>query len=569
MKKNLFLYFYFVLPLLLLTGMTGCTENDIMIPAGQLPNEAAIGNIGSILRSNMSFSGTAKIELDQKTEEQVLADEVYYKLNQPVQYDVKVTVNIETKMSEEFQSEIKRQNDEINAYNALPSTKFPKPLLKPSIFPAKNVLIEGGYILTVPAGKSVSQSLKLMLSAQELSSDYVYELHLTVDEANTNTHKLKQSLSYVVNVLQEAEDLADPFDPNIKVTLDTKFLTVFYVNTEKYQPLLADIFVYQLTNNNSYMVEGTYTIGNIINLRTTTVGYDANSQQALLTLDSNMRYVLEHAGKYIRPLQDRGRQVCLCIENGGKGLGFCNMNDVQIADFTRQVKDALDFYHLDGVNLRDEEQGYGKAGMPPINTTSYPKLIKALRDALPGKILTLEDKGSPTEYFYDVQLCGGIEVGKYIDYAWHGYDSDEEELQIIEPWESERQFSEYTRKPIAGLIPEHYGSVNIPLYPTSDESLTKAQEKILIWKATGRKKNNIVVFGNDLTANEQTKYEGGTEGMISSIECIADDGSYWGENPWPPFDPGMQSGKYFHSTIEAFGHFDKWQSNYRYLAKDW
>lgn len=97
------------------------------------------------------------------------------------------------------------------------------------------------------------------------------------------------------------------------------------------------------------------------------------------------------------------------------------MTDTQIADFTSQVKEVVELYKLDGINLWDEGSGYGKEGMPPMNTTSYPKLIKSLREAMPDKLLTLVDKEEPTEYFHDVTLCGGIEVGKYIDYAWHGY----------------------------------------------------------------------------------------------------------------------------------------------------
>lgn len=567
MKKNQLRYF--ALLLLLLSIITGCTKDDILLQAAQLPDETNLGNISSTLRSNMSLSGIAKIDLTKQDEEYVLADEIYYKLSQPTQNEVQVTVNIETEMSEEFQSEIKRQNDKIEAYNALPSTKFPKPLLQPAIFPAKNVQLDGGNILTVAVGESISRNIKLMLSSKDLSTDNIYELHITIKQTSSDAQTEKQNLSYIVNVYQKAEDLIDPFDPNAKAALDTKFLTVFYVNTEKYQPLLADIFVYQLTDNSTYMIQGTYTIGNIVNLRTVTIGYDKASRRALLTMGNDMHYVLEHVNKYIRPLQDHGRKVCLCIENGGQGLGFCNMNDIQIADFTQQVKAMLELYNLDGLNLRDDGTAYNKEGLPPINNASYPKLIKALREALPGKLLTLVDKGVATENFNDAQLCGGIEVGKLIDYAWHGYDSDEEELQIIEPWESDHPYSEYTRKPIAGLTPEKYGSINIPLYPTDVESLAKAQEKILIWKADGRKKNNMIVFGNDLTANEQTRYEGGTEGMISSIELVADDGMYWGPNEWPPFDMGMQSGPYFHGTTEAFGHFDSYQSNYRYLAKDW
>ena len=63
------------------------------------------------------------------------------------------------------------------------------------------------------------------------------------------------------------------------------------------------------------------------------------------------------------------------------------MNDAQIADFVYQVKSIIEHYYLDGVNLWDDDSKYGKAGMSAMNTTSYPKLIKALREALPDKLL--------------------------------------------------------------------------------------------------------------------------------------------------------------------------------------
>ena len=541
-----------------------------MVQAGKLPDETTMGSIGSTLRSNLSFSGTAKIEMRTDNKEQVFADELYYLLNRPTQNEVKATISIETQMSEEFQAEIKRQNDEIEAYNkSHTSVAQQKALLKSAIFPVTNVQLEGGNTMVVPVGKDISSSVKVMLSAQELSTDFIYELLITVEYINANGETKKQSLSYTIDVFQKPEDLADPWDPNLEVTLDTKFLTVFYLNTETYQPLLADIFIYQKMSNITYMTEESHSIGNIVNLRTVTADYNPASKRVSLTLSSDMRYVLEHASKYIRPLQERGRKVCLCIENGGKGIGFCNMGDAQIADFTQQVKDALAFYHLDGINLRDDGSKYGKEGMPVMNTTSYPKLIKALREALPSSMLTLEDKGEPTEYFYDVQKCGGIEVGKYIDYAWHGYASANEEIQFVDPWELDNPFSIYPRKPIAGLTPEHYGNVNIPLFPTRDDSSMKATDRTLMWKTEGRRKNNIIVFGNDLISNEQNSYEGATMVMLNFIDFVADDGTFWGPNPWPPFDLGMQSGDYFYSPNIAGKHEKIYNQGYKYLGKDW
>ena len=343
------------------------------------------------------------------------------------------------------------------------------------MFPKGNV-ISGEGILTIPAGKEKSSSIKLTLSTHNLPADYdAYELLFAIEQTNADGETEKQYLRYRVNVRQKAGEIISEDGVNI-ATLDTRFLSVFYLNTSTYQPILADIFIYVRTNTETREKEA-YSMGNIVNLRIATVGYDKESGRAILTLNNDLRYVLENTATYIRPLQDHERKVCLCIEGGGKGLGFCNMNDAQIADFTKQVKDAIEYYQLDGVNLWDVGSGYDKAGMPPVNTTSYPKLIKSLRDAMPGKMLTLVDKDEPTASFYDPALCEGIEVGKYIDYAWHGYVSEEEEVQIIEPWETEHPYSDYTRKPIAGLTAERYGSVNMPLYPKSAEGILNASKK--------------------------------------------------------------------------------------------
>ena len=93
------------------------------------------------------------------------------------------------------------------------------------------------------------------------------------------------------------------------------------------------------------------TYGNIVNLRVVQIGYDETTERAMLVLNSDIRYVLEHADLHIRPLQDKGRKVCLSIEGGGTGLGFGNLTDAQIADFVAQVKACLEPYNLDGVNL--------------------------------------------------------------------------------------------------------------------------------------------------------------------------------------------------------------------------
>lgn len=568
MKKKFIIYILFPL-LILAVGTTACTEDTILADAGKLPDETTMGSIGSTLRSNSSFSGKAVIELTNDSEDEIVVDEIFYQLSRPATSDVKVTVKLETEMSMEFEAEIKADNAKIEAFNESMSAFWRhKSLLKPSVYPAKNV-IKGEGILTVPAGKLISSSIKLTLSTRELPADYdVYELLFAIEQTNADGETEKQYLRYRVNTRQKAGDMTSV--NGYPVSLDTRFISVFYLNTSTYQPILADIFVYERTNMETRETEA-YSMGKIVNLRIATVGYDKESGRAILTLNNDLRYVLENATTYIRPLQDHERKVCLCIEGGGKGLGFCNMNDAQIADFTKQVKDAIEFYQLDGVNLWDVGSGYNKAGMPPMNTTSYPKLIKSLRDAMSDKMLTLVDKDESTASFYDPALCDGIEVGKYIDYAWHGYVSEKEEGQIIEPWETEHPYSDYVRKPIAGLTAERYGSVNVPLYPKSAGGiLNSSTKKAIMWKkGENRKKNNIIVFGSDMISDEQNQYEYGMlHRYLNFINAIADDGLDWGKSPRPPFFEGTILGPYSYE-IKVTKEHAQFNIGYLYLAKDW
>lgn len=501
--NNSFKYFAFAISLLV---MASCTEDSITPDVGQLADETAMSIIGGQLRSERDLSNMVTISLYEgdKTD----PEKISYALTKPA-------TNVLT---------LKTITDEtlVDAYNLEHKTKL-------EALPVDNVSIENDGTLTIAAGKQTSAPIEVSISTEGLETEKTYLLALTIAEAvaNVEAQSEKQKLYYSVYI-QKKETTSEPDFGVVQEIpeLLSNVTSVFYVNTETYQPLV--VAAWGVKVGYTY-----YSIGNIVNLKTATIHYDTSSGRTLLSPGNDLSYVLEHSDKYIRPLQDYGRKVCLCIENGGKGVGFCNMNDTQIADFVRQVKEVITRYNfLDGVNLWDEDSKYGKAGMPEMNTTSYPKLIKALREALPGKLLTLVDKGDATEYFYDVAKCGGIEVGKYIDYAWHGYFSPTEDLQIInpDPAGSTQTYSKYMRKPIAGLNETCYGSVNIPRYSVNNPAIRNlAAENICKWKTAGNKKSNILVFGSDLIGNEYGDRENAVAQMLSSYSftVFMDDGWIW------------------------------------------
>ena len=387
-----------------IAGLTACETDPVKSQRGELPDKDLLENTYVKIRSIKSPTEFAVVNLSEGTT--VTEDRIYCRLTRPAERAMTITAAVD-------ESLVEACNEEYGT-DLLP-------------FPAGNVTIAGNGTIAVAAGERISDKIQVSFKSDGLAAG-TYLLPIAIssnDAALTNEDK---AIYYGVKV--RGIDIGN-------YELDTEYLNVFYLNTTEYQPLLADIWILQKTEAMppfNTLWERTY--GNIVNLRIVQIGYEADTERALLVLNSDIRYVLEHADKYIRPLQDKGRKVCLSLEGNGSGLGFCNLTDSQIADFTAQVKACLELYDLDGVNFFDRNAGYGQVeGMPEMNTTSYPKLIKAMREAMPDKLLTLADYEEPTEYFWDTEATGGIEVGQYLDYAWSGYMSESEDIQLLDPWE--------------------------------------------------------------------------------------------------------------------------------------
>lgn len=281
--------------------------------------------------------------------------------------------------------------------------------------------------------------------------------------------------------------------------------TIFYLNTAVFDPRLANDFILENMRDRNYH-RG---LGNIVNLRQSSIHYDNRSGKVVLKLTNDLRYVLEHFTERVLPVQESGRKVCICIDGGAQGIGFCNLTDNQIDEFARSVKKVVDYYGLDGANLWDRNANYAvseEKGFPKTNTSSYPKLIKRLRELLgPNKLLTVTDYEEPTEYFWDTEATGGIRVGEFIDYAWSGYCANDEPVQIVDPWHQELPSVSklHPRKPFAGLNPRRYGVSNVTCYRKQDDSLFALEQ----YDKSEFTNSNISVF-YDVRSILQDSYEG-------------------------------------------------------------
>ena len=516
--------------------LAGCTEEPISYEAGQEPDGEALEPVSGPLRSRKSLRDRIPVRLVEGYEDDV-ADQVYYRLNTTTSQPVTISVLPDLSL--------------VGAYNDANQTNL-QPL------PAENVSIENGGALTVAAGTTVSDPLEVTFSADGLApGTYLLPLALQTEADAAEG----QALYYGITVREFDENLLQQGDDFFEIPLDTEWTTVFYVNTSEVQAHYADYVAWEKQDASTFETVYRASLGNIIVLRIAQVDYDAASQRVLFAPTSDLFYTLEHSDKYIAQMKDKGRKICVCIEGAGKGIGFCNMTDAQIADFVAQVKVFVETYDLDGVNLWDRGTGYGKEGMPAMNTTSYPKLIKAMREALgKDRLLTVVDYEEPTGYFHDTEATGGIAVGDYIDYAWHGYVSEDEPIAFINPYNAGTSYTQnYTRKPFAGLAESHYGNVNVPYYPTTsdlywDVNMDLWSMNAIMWNI--ERQSNIIVF-NDLSLPIAVDAENGC------IETIANFFAYI------QYDSDFNSPYNYNIVMRIPGIYRNSTKNYDTFAKDW
>lgn len=299
------------------------------------------------------------------------------------------------------------------------------------------LLINGGKeaIVTIRAGERQSEKVELLFKREHLRGSCAYLFPIqAVDE---ETGELIDQIYYIISPVEDKKKIGEK--PGTAIA---------YIDTEVMNPLIAGQF--SLSVDFSDFGEGTETniykgpLLDILNVRTAFL--KEVQGRATLTYTTDMEYVLKNHSRYLRPMQENGLKVCLAIMGGGTGLGFANLTDAQISDFTAQVQTAVSLYDLDGINLWDKGAGYGKEGMAPTNDTSYAKLIQALKSVMPGKLLTLVDTRETTEALCDEQE--GINVGNYLDYAWSSLED------FLAPYETNA-----TIRPLAGVPEKKYGTI--------------------------------------------------------------------------------------------------------------
>ncbi|KAI9659414.1 MAG: hypothetical protein M1821_001672 [Bathelium mastoideum] len=184
---------------------------------------------------------------------------------------------------------------------------------------------------------------------------------------------------------------------------------------------------YVEVNDNPITSVGQYTLADGSNTFDIAIIFAANinynGTAAVLYNNEQVQTLLNDAENQIRPLQAQGIKVLLSILGNHQGAGISNFaSQADAADFAGQVRDELNQYGLDGVDLDDEYADYGTNGTPQTNDQSIGWLISALRADLPDKLITFYNYGPASDYL----SSSSPSIGAQLDYAWNAdYDSFE------------------------------------------------------------------------------------------------------------------------------------------------
>lgn len=388
--------------------------------------------------------------------------------------------------------------------------------------------------VTIAAGQRKSSSAKIIFKRDAdlpSGSSILYPLIAMDAETEENYGRI----DYIIHTTDRG------------IRAERGFTAVAYVNTEVMNPLIADQFTMKVEKYVWDPYEVTLILPlapaiDIVNVRTAMLKNEQG--RAMLRYTTDMEYVLKRNDMYIQPMRKRGMKVCLTIKGGGTGMGFCNLTDEQISDFAAQVKVTLNLYGLDGVNLWDDTD-YAKEGIPPVRNVSYAKLIKTLKESMPGKLITLMDTPETTASLRQVQ--DGISAGQYLDYAWSPIAA------FLNPYADGAEL-----KPIAGMEMMKYGTASLPMM----SSKMPAEEQDEIVNNLFTLVDGMTVVNSQLFVFDDLGYtDYGDESLVSGTLFFPGAILY-------DMNPELESPEFLHSYMTSVDSSNA-ATNYYGFRKDW
>lgn len=215
--------------------------------------------------------------------------------------------------------------------------------------PVCEKLPEGSYTLpeegfTIPVGQTAVQ-LPIEINLENLEYETSYMLVLKVQAKSENIGEVTYGTDGLKYIITTAKEPAKPVDHSTR-----KNVAILEVNDVNPLSLLEVKFT-----DGSLFFDG-------VVLFSSNIQYNADGGYVELYHNPNVQTLLEERDTYIKPLQDAGIEVYLSILGNHTPAWVSNLLPATAEAFAAEVKEAVEYYHLDGVFLDDEYRGTYGAG---------------------------------------------------------------------------------------------------------------------------------------------------------------------------------------------------------------
>lgn len=194
------------------------------------------------------------------------------------------------------------------------------------------------------------------------------------------------------------------------------------------QPMRAVAYVetndYDIRNfANLVLKESRKPVFDIVVLFAANMNYDATKGKRYIHFNDKLQPIVKNPERYIKPLTDRGIKVIIDILPNHDGVGYANFQSYEEAqEFAQEMKMWTDKLGIDGWDIDEEYADYWKRSDMPSNPKSWLWFARAVKEAMPNKLLTLYD------YAHSYRDSRKDDQGKapkdYIDYSWSNYYED-------------------------------------------------------------------------------------------------------------------------------------------------
>lgn len=152
------------------------------------------------------------------------------------------------------------------------------------------------------------------------------------------------------------------------------------------------------------------------------MNYDAAKKKRVLFFNDKLEPIVKNPEKYIKPLTDRGIKVLIDILPNHQGVGYANFQSYDEAlEFAGELKVWTDKLGIDGWDIDEEYAKYAvRPELPFVGAQSFLWYMRALKEVMPDKMLTLYDFGHGLRGTVEDEW--GKKAKDYVDYSWANYN---------------------------------------------------------------------------------------------------------------------------------------------------